>query len=146
MAPVGSGVSVVMTTRHPANECRGVQAKGLSRNNRVNHLVLAVRWCSSTHRGSCGRDVQLGHLGVGDLDAFVVGVLVEPTLDGKTGLGRGAGDQLDDDLMGQHGLATPVLGDEGEQAVLDPTPLAGVNPPVNFPTSPEAKFPTPFPD
>jgi hypothetical protein len=27
-------------------------SKGLSRNNRVNHLVLAVRWCSSTHRGS----------------------------------------------------------------------------------------------
>ena len=56
-----------------------------------------------------GRNVQPGHLGVGDLDAFVVGVLVEPTLDGKAGLGRGAGDQLDDDQVANQWLAAPVL-------------------------------------
>jgi hypothetical protein len=29
-----------------------LNAKGLNQNNRVNHLVFAVRWCSSTHHGS----------------------------------------------------------------------------------------------
>src|SRR4051812_25003413 len=70
-------------------------------------------------------DVELGHLGVGDFDAFVVGVLIEPALDGQTLLSRGAGNQLDDDLMGQQRFATPVLGDEGEQTMLDAVPFAG---------------------
>ena len=38
---------------------------------------------------------------------------------------RGVGDQLDDDLMADQRLAAPVLGDEGEQAVLDAVPFAG---------------------
>src|SRR6201996_8531613 len=71
------------------------------------------------------RDVKLCHLGGGNLNAFVVGVLCATALDGQALLGRGAGDQLDDDLMGQQGLATPVLRDEGEQAMLDAVPFAG---------------------
>jgi hypothetical protein len=41
-------------------------------------------------------DVQLGHLGVADLDAFLVGALVEQTLDLQPRLGRRGADQLDD--------------------------------------------------
>jgi hypothetical protein len=70
-------------------------------------------------------DVEPGHLGVRDLDAFVVDVVVEPALDGQTLCSRGAGNQLDDDLMGQQWFATPVLSDEGEQTMLDTVPLAG---------------------
>ena len=43
----------------------------------------------------------------------------------EAGVGRGGGDQLDDDLVADQRLAAPVLGDEGEQAVLDLVPFAG---------------------
>jgi hypothetical protein len=33
-------------------------------------------------------------------------------LDGQAHLGRGTGDELDNDLMGQQGFSTPVLRDE----------------------------------
>jgi len=56
------------------------------------------------------------------LDALGVGATVEAALDGEAGAGGGAGDQLDDHLVGQQGLAAPVLGDEGEQPMLDPVP------------------------
>ena len=39
--------------------------------------------------------------------------------------GRRRSDQLDDDLVADQRLAAPVLGDEGEQTVLDPVPFAG---------------------
>ena len=39
-------------------------------------------------------------------------------------IGRGGGDQLDDDLMADERLAAPVLGDIGEQSVLDAVPFA----------------------
>ncbi len=88
-------------------------------------------------------DVETGDLLVGDLDALLVGVLVQPAPDGEPGLRGGAGDQLDDDLMRQQRLAAPVLGgagrkipsgeagckasggDEREQAILDAVPFAG---------------------
>src|SRR3954463_1030791 len=72
-----------------------------------------------------GLKIKGGHLGIGHLDAFRVGAAVEAALDGEAGAGGGAGDQLDDHLVGQQGLAAPGLGDEGEQPMLDSVPLAG---------------------
>jgi hypothetical protein len=67
-----------------------------------------------------GLKIKGGHLGIGHPDALGVGATVEAALDGEAGAGGGAGDQLDDHLVGQQGLAAPVLGDEGEQPMLDP--------------------------
>src|SRR3954453_23764418 len=77
-----------------------------------------------------GLKIKGGHLGIGHLDAFRVGAAVEAALDGEAGAGGGAGDQLDDHPVGQQRLAAPVLGDEGEQPMLDPVPLAGARPQV----------------
>ena len=49
---------------------------------------------------------------------------VEFASDFEAGLGFGCCDQLDDDGMADQGLAAPVAGDEGEQAVLDAVPFA----------------------
>jgi hypothetical protein len=40
-------------------------------------------------------------------------------------VGRSGGDQLDDDLVADERLAAPVLGNVGEQSVLDAVPFAG---------------------
>ena len=72
-----------------------------------------------------GLDVELRHLCVCHFDAFIVGILVEPSLDGQALRGRRAGDKLDDDLMRRQGFATRVPGDEGKQAMLDAVPSAG---------------------
>src|SRR5882757_4035793 len=47
-----------------------------------------------------GRDVDLGHFGVGDLDGLGVAVVIEAAMDGEAGAGRGGADQLDDHGMG----------------------------------------------
>ncbi len=39
------------------------------------------------------RDIQRGHLGVRDLDAFAVGVLIEPALHGQPFVRRGTGNE-----------------------------------------------------
>ena len=70
-------------------------------------------------------DVQLFHLLLGDLDAALVSVGVQRALHAQAGAGRGSGDQVHDDFMADQRLAPPVLGDEGEEAVLDLVPLAG---------------------
>ena len=59
-------------------------------------------------------DVEGGHLGVGDLDTLLVGIVVEPAGDGESGIGGRVGDQLDDDGVTDQRLAAPVLGDEGK--------------------------------
>src|SRR3954453_6792763 len=73
--------------------------------------------------------------------------MVQPTLDGEPGLRGRAGDQMDDDLMCQQRLAAPVLGDEGEEPVLDAVPLCalpraidvvGANPTRQLSLQPEA--------
>src|SRR3954469_16890362 len=69
-----------------------------------------------------GPKIKGGHLGIGHPDALGGGATVEAALDGEAGAGGGAGDQLDDHLVGEQGLAAPVLGDEGEQPMLDPVP------------------------
>src|SRR5580692_12793463 len=72
-----------------------------------------------------GLDIESGHLGVGDLDAFRVVTFIEATSDGEPCVRGGAGDQLDNNQVADQRLATPVLGDEGEQPMLYLVPLAG---------------------
>jgi hypothetical protein len=69
--------------------------------------------------------VESGDLGVGDLDAFRIVTFIEATGDGERCVRGGAGDQLDNDQVADQRLATPVLGDEGEQPMLYLVPLAG---------------------
>ena len=69
-----------------------------------------------------GLKIEGSHLGIGHPDALGVGATAEAALDGEAGAGSGAGDRLDDHLVGQQGLAAPGLGDEGEQPMLDPVP------------------------
>ena len=71
-------------------------------------------------------NVEGVHFRVGDLDAFCISIGVDPAGDGEPGLGAGVGDQLNDDLVADQRLAAPVLGDEGEQPVLDPVPLCAL--------------------
>jgi len=61
-----------------------------------------------------GLDIERSHFGVGDLDALCVGGVIEPACDGEAGVGGGVGDQLNDDMMADQWLASPVLGDECE--------------------------------
>src|ERR1700747_3591524 len=72
-----------------------------------------------------GLDVQFGHLGVGYLDAFLIGGSVKTTLDRQAFAGLGGGDELDNDLMSEKRFSPPVLRDEGKQAMLDAVPFAG---------------------
>ena len=70
-------------------------------------------------------DVEGGHLLVGDADAARVGARVQLAPDREAGLGGRRADQVHDDAAADQRLGPPVLADEGEQAVLDPVPLAG---------------------
>ena len=70
-------------------------------------------------------DVDFGHLCVGDLDALGIEVSVDVAADGEARIGLGRGNELKDDHMADERFAAPVLGDEGEEAVLDFIPLAG---------------------
>ena len=70
-------------------------------------------------------DVDCSHFGFGDFDAAWVARAIDVAGNGEACVGRGGGDQLDDDLMADERLAAPVLGDEGEQSMLDPVPFAG---------------------
>jgi hypothetical protein len=69
-------------------------------------------------------DGKGGHLG--DTPSVCAGVAdfdpvgVECGADGKALLGRCRADQLDNRPVTDEGFAAPVLGDEREQAVLDP--------------------------
>ena len=68
-------------------------------------------------------DVDGGELIIGDGDAFLVARLIQTTAYGEAGIGARGGDELDDDLVGEQGLPSPVAGYEGEEPVLDPVPL-----------------------
>ena len=70
-------------------------------------------------------DVDGSELIIGDGDAFWVARLIKTTANGEAAIGAGGGDQFDDDLVGEQGLASPVAGYEGEEPVLDPVPLGG---------------------
>ena len=56
----------------------------------------------------------------GSVKAFVqIAKHLEPCL------GRGCGYQVDDNLMCQQGFSAPILGDEGEESMLNLIPFAG---------------------
>ena len=62
---------------------------------------------------------------VGEFDFCGVEVRVEFAADGQSRTGRGAGDEVDDGLVGLEGSSAPVLGDSGEKPVFDLVPFAG---------------------
>ena len=66
-----------------------------------------------------------GELGIGDFDSFLTGGIVNRGADMESLLGRGCGDQIDDDLMANQWAAPPVHADERKQPVFDFVPLAG---------------------
>src|SRR5688500_20279791 len=74
---------------------------------------------------SMSLEIEGVHVGVGDLNAFRVGICIELAADGEAGFGGGRSDQLDDGLIADERPAAPVLGDEREEAVLDLVPFAG---------------------
>jgi len=69
--------------------------------------------------------LEFGHLLIGHFEPRLVDVGVDFAFHGESGLCGGGGDQVDDDLMTDQRLATPVLADEREQTVFDLVPFAG---------------------
>jgi len=70
-------------------------------------------------------EIDRCHVLVGHLDPRRIGVWIKGTFDVQACTGCCAADELDDGLVADQGLASPVLRDEREQAVLDFVPLAG---------------------
>ena len=70
-------------------------------------------------------DVDGGDLGIRDDNALGVLASVEFAAHREAGFGGRGRDQIDDHAIADQGLGTPVLADEGEEAVLDFVPLAG---------------------
>src|SRR4029077_4251774 len=68
-------------------------------------------------------DFESLHFGVGDLDALLIGPLIERTLDLEPGFGCRCGDQLDHCSAADEWLGAPVLCDVAEQPVLDLVPF-----------------------
>src|SRR5271166_5466761 len=101
---------------------------GLRARARITALSVRLPWSNGVVPLAVevgGFDLDGGHLGFGDLDALVVDIFIEPARDGEAFVSGCAADQLDDGLVADQRLAAPVLGDEGEQAVLYLVPLAG---------------------
>jgi hypothetical protein len=69
--------------------------------------------------------LEFRHLLVGNLEALLIGIGVDPAFHDQAGSRCGGSDEVDDDLMADEWLATPVLTDIGEEAVFDLVPLAG---------------------
>ena len=67
-------------------------------------------------------DVDAREFGIGHLDPSRVGGRVELAAHLESGGGRSVGDQIDDYLVAGERPATPVLGDAGEQVMLNLVP------------------------
>jgi hypothetical protein len=65
----------------------------------------------------CTHQVDGLHFLIGDLHALGVKVAVDLAAYLEAGSRPGRADELHDHLVADQGLAAPVLGDEGEQAV-----------------------------
>ncbi len=70
-------------------------------------------------------EVQECHVFVRHLDAWPIGASVQFGVQVKSRFGCRSGDEVHDYRVVEQRLAAPILGDEGEQAVLDLVPLAG---------------------
>ncbi len=68
-------------------------------------------------------DVEMFHVGFGDLDAFLVDPRVECALDFEPGLGACRRDEFDDGGVVCERPTAPILRDAAEQAVLDLVPF-----------------------
>src|ERR1700690_335399 len=68
-------------------------------------------------------DVEGGHFGVADFDAFFVQFFVEFRANREARFGRGRRDQLDDRQPARQRPTPPVLRDRAEQAVFDLVPF-----------------------
>jgi hypothetical protein len=68
-------------------------------------------------------DFEPFHLGIADLDPFLIGSGINCALDFKAGFCRRGGDQLDDGHAIGERPAPPVLRNVTEHAVLDPIPF-----------------------
>src|SRR5580704_15291568 len=79
--------------------------------------------CSPFRMERVAADVESVHFGVGDLDALLIGPLIERTLDLEPGFGRRRGDQLNHCGAADEWLGAPVLRDVAEQPVLDLVPF-----------------------
>src|SRR5450755_2616212 len=68
-------------------------------------------------------EVDGGELFFCDGHASRIRTPIQSCADLQTGLGGGSGIEVDDDLMTDQRLASPVLGDVGKHAVLDLVPF-----------------------
>ena len=69
------------------------------------------------------RDVESLHLGVADLDAFLIGPRIKGAFDLETHVRGSGADQLDDRDAIRQRSGAPVLRDVAEQAMFDLVPL-----------------------
>ena len=70
-------------------------------------------------------DLDLGQFLIGHLDHGWISSGIQLSVNGQTSRGGGRGDEVYDGLETAERLATPVLADVGEEAMLDLVPLAG---------------------
>ena len=71
-------------------------------------------------------------LAVTDLDASRLAGVTHLALDVKVGAGGRCGNQLNDGLIADQGLAAPVLGDKGERMMFELVPLAGTGRQITY--------------
>src|SRR5216684_1893615 len=69
--------------------------------------------------------LEFRHLLVGNPEALRIDIGVDLAFHGQAGRRGGCGGEVDNDLVADEWLATPVLADKREQTVFDLVPLAG---------------------
>jgi hypothetical protein len=70
-------------------------------------------------------DIDFREFLVGDPDSGRIGSFVDLGMDQESGSGGCSCNEVDNNLVTDQGFATPVLTDEGEQAMFDLVPFAG---------------------
>ena len=93
------------------------------RKNRFRFLLDGFDGVVPFRHDAVRSDAQLSHLGVGDLDAGLVGLPHEVGAHTQSGEGACGAQILQDGLVAVEGAARPVLADFAEQAVFDGVPL-----------------------
>ena len=99
-----------------------VDTKG-RRKNRFPFLLNGFDGVVPFRHDAVRSDSQLSHLGVGDLDAGLVGLPHEVGAHTQSGGGACGAQIFQDGLVAVEGAARPVLADFAEQAVFDGVPL-----------------------